>query len=536
MIIDAPLLQQRNAKKSYGLEAGGFSRGMNTDPFTGGGFQVSMGMKRNNGRMQKMAGDSLAYDFGDSSKVVGIFPYEKSDGTFQTLCFVNNGTTTKLRAQEEDGTITTPSGGLGDVDFGSDDIECTQISLTGYITSFTKSLVYEWDGTTLTSISGLTNVTGLSKEGKRLNWTSQGLASFSGSDANPLTGLATGAGTTEAYGDYAVNISGTPTGIYSSSVGTLIAFSSGFELHNIASLDDGSGLRAETRTLTFQYKGRGINKSQQFTFGAYYGYAVTEAGIIRLDPQYGKPINLLEEEKKTKSYRIREYFDSFDQTNASIAYAPKEQMIVATLNTNSTGVNDICVLYHEPTGDFHVLKGNYDTLGVVNDQLMAGSSVDGKLFKVFDRNTYSDGYGNPREVRLISEWDVLGDQNTVKVPLDLLAFFNAHSESTVELNLYVDGDTDAPLATFTHTPDDKVDTSSVVAALGSYTLGMGLSDTASNSDLISKDSFDQPFTSYCWEIKETSNYEFILNDFVLEFLSLNEIPQNVSLANNQFTL
>jgi hypothetical protein len=137
---------QSNAKKSYGLGAGGFSRGMNSDPFTGQGFQVSQGVKRNNGRMEKLPGDTLAHDFGDSVSIVAIYAYEKSDGTFQVLNFINDGTTVKLRAQEADGTITTPTGGLGDVDFGSDNIQYEQISLTGYISSFTKPFRYLWDG------------------------------------------------------------------------------------------------------------------------------------------------------------------------------------------------------------------------------------------------------------------------------------------------------------------------------------------------------------------------------------------------------
>ena len=526
---------QNNAKKSYGLGAGGFSRGMNSDPFTGQGFQVSQGVKRNNGRMEKLPGDTLAYDFGDSVSIVAIYAYEKSDGTFQVLNFINDGTTVKLRAQEADGTITTPSSGLGDVDFGSDNIQYEQISLTGYITSFTKSVYYLWDGETLTSFSGNASVTSLSKEGKRLNWTTQGEAAFSGADANPLTGLGTGSADL-AFGNYTPNISGTPTGIFSGSSGTLIWFTSGCERHNIVSYDDGSGLRPDTRNIGFQYKGDGIDRPEQFTFGKYFGYAVNQSGIIRIDPQTGSPVNLIEEEKSTKSFRIKEYFDTFDQTNTSIAYAAREQIVFITMNTNQTGVNDINILYHEPTGDFHVLPGNYDTLGVVNEELYAGSSVDGKLFKVFDRNTYSDGYGNSRVTRLISEWDTMGSQSTLKAPLDFFAFFNAHSESIVEINLYINGDIDAPVATFIHTPDDLVDTSSVVASLGNYTLGVGKNDNASNSDLIGKDSFSDPFITYCWEIKETSNYPFIVNDIVVEYIGLNEVSQTTSLANKQFKL
>lgn len=533
-MIEVPLITQEHNKKSYGLTAGGFRRGMNTDPYTGAGFQVSQGMKRNNGRMVKLFGDSLRYNFGSGVSVVKIESYEKSNGTFQELYFINDGSTVKLRAIEEDGTVVTPTGGAGDVDFESNIIRYAQISLTGYISSFTKSSIYLWDGSSLTTISGATGYTSLSKEGIRLVYTGNGVAGFSGAD-NPLTGLASGIGS-EAYGNYTPNTSGTPVAAYASSVGTLLAFTSGFELHTIVQLDSGDGLKDDTRILDFQYKGEGIRNANQFCFGSYYGYAVNKSGIIRIDPRFGRSVNLLEEEEKTKSYRIKEYFDSFDQTNAVIAYAPKQQMICVALNTNNTGQNDIVLLYHEPTGDFHVVKGNYDTFGVVNEELYAGSSVDGRVFKLFDRNTYSDGYGNTRKVRLISEWDTIGDHNRQKIPLDFFSFFNAHSESTVTINLYINGDIDAPVATFTHTPDDQVDTSDMVSTLGEYILGMGRGDDASASDYSGKNLFNEPFYSYCWEIIEESIYDFVVNDVTLEFIAGVELPQSNSLANKPFNL
>lgn len=537
MLPKTPVLMNNDNRRYYGISDGGFSRGMNTDPYTGQGFQVAEGVKRNNGRMVKLPGESLFKDFGDGNRIVDIFEYQKSDGTYQWVCFIDDGTNTKLRAVTSDGTVVTPSGGAGDVAFDSDNCSFIQISLTGYVTSKAVNKLYTWDGTTLTATSDtFTNgIDFLTKEGRRVVYGIDGNINFSRADTNPLTTVS--GGTADLVnGNYTPNLSGLAIGAFSGSTGTLIAFNSGFELHNIISLDDGSGLRPDTRDKNFQYRGEGITSKDHFTFGAYYGYAVTRAGIIRIDPQTGRSENLLEEEGKNKSYRIREYFDSFNKTTASIKYDMTEQMVVITMNTNQTGVNDICILYHEPTGDFLIEKRNYDSLALVGQKLYGGSSVDGKVMQVFDRDTFSDGYGNTRRARLILEWDSVNGMDQTVIPIDFLAFFKAHSSSSVRINLYINGDTDNVVASFSNTPDDLVDSSSLVSVLGEYILGTGKSDDESSSDFVSKDGFNLPFKSYCWEIIEESTKDFVLNNVIMEWSQGWEIYKDTSFSNKQFKL
>ena len=525
-----------NNKRYYGLNDGGFSRGMNTTPYSGQGLQLAQNLFIKNGIISKMYGDTELHDFGSDVRVIDIFEYQKADGAFQVVCFIDDGSSVKLRAIEEDGTVITPSSGAGDLDFVDTTISFEQIAITGYITSKTKTAVYTWDGTTLTAMAVTrTNVLGMSKEGRRLTLIREGIAEFSRSDENPLTSIDGGTDTTLS-GNYTPNISGFPVGIYSGSTGTLIAFTSGFELHNIIEYTDGSGITGDTRDKSFQYRGDGISKADQFLFGSYYGYAITEKGLIRIDPATGKAVNLMEEDKDSKSYRIKDYFDKWDKQFAVIGYSPKDEMIVLSMLKGVSDSNDICICYHEPTKNFYLRRVNYGSMGSVNRVLYSGSSVDGKVYKCFDRSSYSDGNGSPQTLRAVSEWDKLGDFGRVKLPIDFFTHFKGLAGQDVFLNLYINGEVSTPIATFSYSAEDKINTSGLIGDFGDYILGVGRSDDINFSEYYSKDTFNVPIHTFCWEIVETSSQDFNIFESVIEYINLHEIESGNSFANSLFNV
>lgn len=525
-----PILMNRNPRKGYGRTKGGFKKGMNTVPFSGIGMQVAKNARLDNGRWLKMKGNSFFQETADST-VVKLGSYQKSDGTFQVIKMVQIGSKWKFRAYES----TTEIIPTVDVEFDSPIFGWDQIAITGYLSNkvdfSTNEEFFSWDGVTLTAIAnGVYNQPqALASEGRRLVFIANGVVGFSGAGANPIIDIAAGSGA-DGPGEYRVNIPGIPIGVYATGYGTLIAFNTGLELHNVNELDNGTGIFSETRKQFFNYQGSGVDNPDKVAVAPYYVYLVTEEGLIRVNGDNGKAKNLMDE----KSGKIKEYWKTFDLENAKAVYSPKEEMVIISVSTDATGKNDILVCYDEKTGAFSLKDGNFSTLGVVNRQLYGGSSYDGKVLRIFDENTYENGEGLDTSMRLISEWDSITEMMSAKIPIDLLTFINAQSDNVITLNVYTDGNI-GPQATFTFQVDD-IKESGLISVMGSYIMGIGQPDSPEGSDNVTKESWSTKFTSWCWEFVEESQDPVIIHDVVLEYSRLEEVYQDTSYINQLFLL
>lgn len=523
--------------KSYGVEAGGFVLGMNTQINAGNQIQLNALIK--DGELHKMKGDSEFFDQTDADgSILKIGEYQKDDGTFQRLIMYYDGSDYKMRAIEDDGTETTPTGGAGDVAFTSPVFGYAQISLTGYISNKDTAAngnLWSWNGTQLTAITSCPdNPEWLGKRGRHLLVGAEGVAHFSRSDNNPLTTW-TGGAAQFTEGEFRCTNSGTPTGVVDAGTGTIIAFRSGLELHNINILSDGAGSKYiddETQENTFTFSGQGITEPEHIAAGFYYIYIINEGGFWSIDPIRGKAINLVGDE----SGKAGRYWGTFDISSASLAYSPKEKMVVCTLNTIDTGVNNLILCYHESSKSLCVKSGNYETFEVVDGQLYGGSSIDGKIAKVFDDSTYTDINGVKTKFRVISEWDTITKKTDQIIPVDLFLDLSADENDYITVNIYADGYIDDPIASFLFTVSDVTDTGSITAAIGNYTMGVGKSDDESISDLLAKSSLDTPFYTYCWEVIHESASDCRLRNVDLQFVSNGEIPSDKSFPNDLFSL
>lgn len=491
------VIQDNNPRRAYGLgEKGGFTRGMNSVPYSGQGFQVAYNCYLQDGEIVSMGGNEEYAEVATATEVIRGGQYQKSDGTFQRITFAKIGSDYKLRAIEDDGTITTPSGGAGDVALTLD-VSYAQISLTGYITdkAASGSNHWSWDGTTLTAITSTpANPTFIDTYNERAVIGAAGVAHFSRSDANPLT-VWTGGSGIFTEGNFVVQNSGLPVGGVSTPSGYILAFLNGMERHNINEINDGSAIFHATRDTQFNSIGNGIDSPDKICMGSKFGYIITETDIVAFNPLTGESAPLTE-----NAGALTRYFKRFGLGKSCIAYSPKDKMIVAAVSTENTEVNDLLVCYHEPTQTFWFKQGAFRSLFVVNGQLYGGSSYDGKVMKVFT-DKYQNGFLGNRKFRLINEWDVVSSQNQIKVPVDMFQFINGNPDQTVTFNLYINGDISSPILSKTFNISNAENETSITNALGDYTMGVGESGGDEFSDEILKDvTLDTPFITYCWEI------------------------------------
>ena len=128
--------------------------GLRSSEYQGVGAALAENCYLKDGRIKKLKGQEVWKDTSTPAEIVWMGQYEKSDGTFQVLYAYLSGSIYLLKAVNEDLSITTPTGGAGDVNFTSSNFDIVQIGTTAYISNESATTpMYSWNGTALTAIS-----------------------------------------------------------------------------------------------------------------------------------------------------------------------------------------------------------------------------------------------------------------------------------------------------------------------------------------------------------------------------------------------
>jgi len=426
----------------------------------------------------------------------------------------------QFRAVAEDGTIVTPSGGAGDVNFIKSTFDWVQIGVTGYLINKDTEAngnMWSWNGTQLTAVTNCPdNPEFLSRDGQRLVVGAEGIASFSQKSTAAITSFTGGTGANQS-GNYNVANAGTPRGALPVNGGIVICFSRGAEFHKVLPNNDNTDLKGETLITSWNYTGNGISNSKQIVASENSIFLFNEDGLIQIDSYTGQSVNLIED-----SGAIRQYWDTLDKDSVVMEYSPREKMVVMTVKNTGEARNDRLLCLHVPysAGGRRVFyfKTNISvmSLGVVNNQLYGGSESTGDLIKIFDQTAYVDEDENEITARIINEWDGLGNPRAEKRVQDVSVFAGLHPDSSYDIDMYVDGSATESRAIRT-TTNDATNNSSVIELEGLYVWGIGKPDEDTLTPVVKTRAYNDKFGTYTTEITETSAEDFRVYSIGVQF-------------------
>ena len=514
-------------RKDYGLASKNEFGGLTTVPFFGVGEQIVENMRIESGFYRKMFGNSEFVDLvGESSVIQNILlveEYQKADGTFQTIVAFRASTgadTFKIRAIEEDGTITTPTGGAGDIAFDSSIFGWIQIGLVGYVSNkvaaSTSENLFSWNGAALTAVSNAPdNPDFIARDGQRIALGAEGVMSFSQKSTTALSSFTGGTGV-NADGNYNVSNPGRQTGAISAAGGLVILFERGAELHAIA--DDGTQILGETRISAqtgsggWNYNGNGIKNNFQLDGDGNFLYIVNTDGLIRINPLTGRSENLVED-----NGAIEEIWKGLDPEDLIVEYSPKDLLVCVAAKDLGEAVNDKLICWDVKNEKFYV-KTNPSAfrLGVVNNQLQAGEQSGNRVFDVFDEDSFDDGEGGTYTARVVREWDSLGGPTNEKRLQRLITYMNINPDSAADVNVYLDG-FNVVVDAYRVEEDDIDDISGLLGAYGDYVVASGTPDPTDNTDVVKAEYFTELFGTISIEVTEESQLDFRFYNYNLHY-------------------
>ena len=501
---------------------------LRSQEFQGVGACLAENTYIQDGKLRKTRGQSVFKDTTTPAEILWMGEYEKSDGTFQILYAYLSGSIYLLRAIEENGTITTPTGGAGDVNFTSSNFDIAQLNTIGYVSNESATTpLYSWNGTLLTAIS---NAPASPKyvlvDGNRLCINKV----FSGAITGTLTDFTAGTGAAD-NGDYAAR--GNPVGGVEAGGGVILMSKMGAELHKVIPNNASDDVSAKTKIQGFNYTGLGIQNTHQIVAGKNFVYFFNSDGIFEMNPFDGTVLNL------TDTGNIERRWKELNRTNAFIEYDSKNDRVVVV--AKQRGQNDTIIIVDtriEQRPISYATAGFFSSIANVNNQLYGGSSHDARVMKIFD--TFTDRDGGKLQFRYIIEWDALTNAMLEKRLRQFSIFANLNHESSFEAKLYKDGSHE-PIATQTFTTTASLDSAKVGSVLGAYgkyvfNLGGGRDSATAdlNTDKMQKEKYNTKCSTYTLEIVENSFYDFQVYDILAEYKTRGKITHSLSMANSLF--
>lgn len=529
----------RNSTKGkdlIGVTSGGRPfAGMRTTPLSGKGEQLVENMYLDTGKYKKMLGNALYKDLGAVGEVLHIFEYQKSDGTFQVLCIYKSGAIYLLRAIEEDLTITTPSGGAGDVNFTSATFDFVQIGGNGYMINKSATTdCYRWDGTTLTAITNVPNSPIFcTRDGTRLvlgyDAAPTGYNStviFSRADLSAGTVFDGGAGA-DTEGSYNTVLRAKDA--IEGNTGVVIFGERVAEAHWVRTNNASDAVDGKTKIENFTYTGNGVSTSHRLAASKNFLYFVNTQGFFKMNPYSGETINLIED-----SGTLGRYWGGIDLTSAKCVYSPKESAIVASL-TDSSATNDRLFCYYEDNDAICFKTRVYSRgLGVADNQLYSGEDA-GKVVSVFKSGTYLDQNSADTKAKIVTEWTAPVSAHIEKRFLKAGFLGSVHPDSRVDISYYANGYEDEIVST-TVTVEDVNNESSVIGELGKYEVGIGQPDFSDISSTSTRARIGTKFLSYAVGIEEESDEDLEVVSVYLDYLTYNKESVNTLMSRYLFPL
>lgn len=369
---------------------------------------------------------------------------------------------------------------------------------------------FSFDGTTLTNVANFPAYARyLLLDGNRLAVNEE----FSQEASATLTSFTGGSGV-QVSGAYATSL--TANGGIETSAGIILMGDMIGELHKVIPNNSSNDVSAETKLNSFNYTGQGIQNAYQIIMGKNFAYIINTKGIVEINPFSGESRIL------TDDGNIRRRWAKYDVEDAIINYDSKDNKIVGLVK--DVGQYDTLVLIDLDFKERPVsVQPNsfIESIANINNQLYGGSSIDGKILKMF--NTYSDRDDNPLQFRWILEWDALEGISTENVLKQLRIHHNLNSKSQATLKLYKNGSQE-PIVTkvIQGSSSQESQVASVIGTSGFYLSGLGgnrLAAAEESTDLISKLRKTARVVTYTLEILEESVYNYKVYDVIVEFKS-----------------
>lgn len=490
--------------------------------FQGVGACLAENVYTENGHLKKLRGTELWTDVSAAAEILWLGGYEKSDGTFQVLAAYKSGSIYLIRAIEEDKTVTTPSGGAGDVNFTSSVFDFTQLGTTGFISNESATTpLYSWDGTTLTAVTNApSSPKFVLRDGNRIVCGNE----FSSVDVS--TNWDSGTNVNQS-GKYATSLD--PTGGIIAGSGVILFGRMGAEAHKSIPNDASDDISAKTKLENFNYTGMGIKNRRQVCAGKNFVYFCNEEGIHEMNPYDGNTTNLVE------YGNIKKRWDALDTSNAVIEYDSENDRVCVLVRT--VGQNNRLVVVEADKKERPIsmqTESFYTCLANINNQLYGGDSQDGKIYQIF--NTWASKEAGNINFRWIMEWDSLENPLLEKRLKRIAIFANLHPSSSFTAKLYKNGSTTA-IDTETFSVSSSVKIPSTIGELGKYIFSLGKSWTSAedNKDYMKRYNHTALVSTYALEITETSQKSFEVYDILLEYKPSSRLVPSLSLTNTLFS-
>lgn len=316
------------------------------------------------------------------------------------------------------------------------------------------------------------------------------------------------------------------------SSGIILMGGLGGQLHKAIPNAASDEVSAETKLNSFVFTGLGVQNTYQIVSGKNFGYNVNENGIHEFNLFSGESRNLVEDGNIARRWK------TFDVTEAVIGYDAKNNKIVVLVKSVGQYDTMIVVDLEDQNRAISIQPNSYfQTLVTIDNQLYGGSSIDGKIYKLFD--TISDRDDNAVRTRWIMEWDELEGIATENVIKQILIYANLNPLSTMKVNLYRNGSHEpAKSETFSGAPAQQQTAGSTIGVSGLYVYALGGGRDANlsvESDIIRKFKKSTRVVTYAIEIIEESVHEFSIYDIIVEYKTRPRLSREKTQPNFLFT-
>jgi len=496
---------------------------LNSQKFQGQGARVAQNLKLQDGFLQKTKGQKLFKEIAGLKKIINLFSFQNSDGSEQIIYCYKSGNKYKIKAIKEDGSEITPT---NDVEFTSEIFDFVQIGKKGFISNFSATTpLFQWDGITLAATSNApTEIKFLSRDGLRLVAGSGNLTKFSGGEIETNNNFTTGAGV-KKNGDYASTLQ-TPTAAVSANTGVVIFGEFGAEAHWVQPNAASDDLSDKTKIQNFSFNGRGVSNKKQVCVANNYIYFFNDDGIFEMNPYSGQVINLAD------TGEIKKIWENTDFSFGSIAYDNKNDFIVIIGKYKAMQNNVMfCVNLNDNKRSISMADNSFfNCLVSGKDELFGGSSFDGKIIKIF--SGYSTVNGNDTYFRFISERDGFNNSLIAKKIKRIYFFISSYPQVNFTIKLYFDGYNKAAISQTFSTPPQQISTTQQV--FGKYVFNFGKKTIENQTESINLSRYRNKFSTFSFEIIESSTHDFIVHDFLIEYETTGRLLKKIGNRNNTF--
>jgi len=485
------------------------------------GANYQSNLSQDSGVLEKVKQNTPFVDASDFSAIQYIGEFITSTGEKQALYFGLIDAELKLRAVEEDGTILTPTGGLGDFVF-SGLITTRQVG-TDVIIGYDGGNKL-WDGEAITA-NGDEEVISQARDGGRVGYiNTDGKAKFT--DNTPTSGFTGGTGA-NANGDYNCGIP-IATAIVEGGTGVIILGERNAEAHWVQPNNASDEVSSRTKIESFSYLGEGVT-SERFvcSTGETLGL-LNKSGVHEMDSYSGRTTNLIIGGKIERYWKER-----VDMTNGFIFYDRTNDWLIAQVALDSPQNNVFLAFNRKEKGmpPFIIPEQYLSHAGVVGEDIIGALNAGGETFKLLD--SYSIPDGTTSKSRYITEFDGLGTMQEDKNLLSVTAITDVNPDAILKMKVYFDNETVPSLEKTISIKDLTVPDGN--AAYGEYVFAVGASDLVKEKVVRGeKVKAGMRFKTIAVELWEESSDNFKVYDILLAYKATGRLSQTMSLKNNLF--